>query len=96
MTPNPVMADIDNAITALASGKSSPEQVAEALTKGIHFMSNVIDSLKEQNAELTEDVGRLLSKIDELETDQTIILSFLQGQGIDITYTIQKEEIEGQ
>jgi len=96
MTPNPVMVEIDNAINALASGESSPEQIAKALTSGIHFMSNVIDSLKEQNAELTEDIENLLSKIDELETDQAIILNFLQGQGIDITYTIKKEEINDQ
>jgi ABC-type transporter Mla subunit MlaD len=86
------MAEIDNAIKNLASGKSSPEQIADALTNGIKFMSNVIDSLKEQNADLLEDCEKLMEKVDELETDQAIILQFLQTQGIDITYIIRKDE----
>ena len=92
MTPYPIMAEIDNAIKNLASGKSSPEQIADALTNGIKFMSNVIDSLKEQNADLLEDCEKLMEKVDELETDQAIILQFLQTQGIDITYIIRKDE----
>jgi hypothetical protein len=92
MTPYPIMAEIDSAIKNLASGKSSPVQIADALTNGIKFMSNVIDSLKEQNADLLEDCEKLMEKVDELETDQAIILQFLQTQGIDITYIIRKDE----
>jgi hypothetical protein len=86
------MAEIDNAIKNLASGKSNPVQIADALTNGIKFMSNIIETLKEQNADLIEDCENLMDKVDELETDQAVILQFLQTQGIDITYIIRKDE----
>lgn len=92
MTPYPIMAEIDGAIKDLASGKSNPAQIADALTKGIKFMSSVIETLKEQNAELAEDIEELLEKIDEFETDQAIILQFLQTQGIDLSYVVRKKE----
>jgi hypothetical protein len=92
MTPYPIMAEIDNAIKNLASGKSNPVQIADALTNGIKFMSNVIDSLKEQNADILEDCENLMDKIDVLETDQAVILQFMQDQGIDLSYVVRKEE----
>ena len=90
MTPNPVMVELDEAIKSLAKGKGDPVKIAAALTTGIKFLSDVIQSLKEQNAELVEDTEELIERIEELETDQEIILSFLQGQGIDMTYVIRK------
>jgi hypothetical protein len=90
MTPTPVMVELDEAIKSLAKGKGDPVKIAAALTTGIKFLSDVIQSLKEQNAELVEDTEELIERIEELETDQEIILSFLQGQSIDMTYVIRK------
>jgi len=92
MTPNPVMSELDRAIKSLAKGNGDPIKIAAALTTGIKFLADVIQSLKEQNAELMEDTEELIDKIEELETDQEIILSFLQGQGIDISYVIRKSK----
>jgi len=92
MNPNPVIVGIDQAIKSLAKGNGDPVKIAAALTTGIKFLSDVIKSLKEQNAELMEDTERLIDKIEELETDQEIILNFLQGQGIDMTYVIRKSK----
>ena len=92
MTPTPVMVELDEAIKSLAKGKGDPVKIAAALTTGIKFLSDVIQSLKEQNAELVEDTEELIERIEELETDQEIILSFLQGQGIDISYVIRKSK----
>lgn len=92
MIPNPVMVELDQAIKSLAKGNGDPVKIAAALTTGIKFLSDVIQSLKEQNAELIEDTEELIERIEELETDQEIILSFLQGQGIDISYVIRKDK----
>ena len=92
MTPNPVIVGIDKAIKSLAKGNGDPVKIAAALTTGIKLLADVIQSLKEQNAELMEDTERLIDKIEELETDQEIILNFLQGQGIDMTYVIRKSK----
>lgn len=95
MTPYPVLAAIDTAIQSLTEGKGNPTEIAAALTQGIKFMGNIIESLKEQNAELMEDTEELIEKIEELERDQEIILQFLQTQGIDISYIVRKESDEG-
>lgn len=92
MILNPVMVKLDEAINSLANGNGNPVKIAAALTTGIRFLSGVIQSLKEENAELIEDTEELIERIEELETDQEIILSFLQGQGIDITYIVKKEK----
>jgi hypothetical protein len=92
MTPNPIMAEIDQAIKSLAKGNGDPIKIAAALTTGIKFLADVIKSLKEQNAELIEDTEGLIERIEELEVDQGIILSFLQGQGIDISYIVKKNK----
>lgn len=95
MTPYPALVAIDNAIESLATGKGNPTEIALALTQGIKFLGNIIESLKEQNAELMEDTEELIEKVEELETDQAIILQFLQTQGIDISYIVRKESDEG-
>ena len=92
MTPYPVLVAIDAAIQSLAQGKGNPTEIASALTQGIKFMGSIIESLKEQNAELMEDTEELIEKVEELETDQEIILQFLQTQGIDISYIVRKEK----
>ena len=92
MTPNPVMVELDQAIKSLAKGKGDPVKIAAALTTGIKFLSGVIQALKEQNVELVEDTEELIERIEELEADQEIILSFLQGQGIDISYVVRKDK----
>ena len=91
MITNPVIVEIDKAIKALSKGKGDPVKIATALTTGIKFLSDVIQTLKEENAELMEDTEELIEKVEELETDQAIILSFLQGQGIDISYIVKKD-----
>ena len=92
MIPNPVMSELDEAIKSLAKGNGDPIKIAAAITTGIKFLSDVIQSLKEQNAELMEDTEGLIERIEELETDQEIILNFLQAQGIDMTYVIRKDK----
>ena len=92
MTPNPVMVEIDQAIKSLTKGNGDPVKIAAALTTGIKFLADVIQSLKEQNAELIEDTEGLIERIEELEVDQGIILSFLQSQGIDISYVVKKDK----
>ena len=92
MITNPVIVEIDKAIKALSKGKGDPVKIAAALTTGIKFLSGVIQALKEQNVELVEDTEELIERIEELETDQEIILSFLQGQGIDISYVVRKDK----
>ena len=92
MTPFPQLVAIDEAITALSKGKGDPVKIAQALTEGIKFLGSVIDQLKEERAELIEDTEELIEKIEELETDQEIILQFMQTQGIDITYIVRKEK----
>ena len=92
MTQYPVIVAIDTAIQSLAAGKGNPTEIASALTQGIKFMGDIIESLKEQNAELIEDTEELIEKVEELETDQEIILQFLQTQGIDISYIVRKEK----
>lgn len=89
MTLNPVIDEIDKAIKSLASGNGDPVKIAEALTTGIKFLSDIIKLLKEQNAELMEDTEKLIEKIEVLESDQTIILSFLKSQNIDISYIVK-------
>ena len=91
MITNPVIVEIDKAIKALSKGKGDPVKIAAALTTGIKFLSDVIQTLKEENAELMEDTEELIEKVEELETDQAIILTFLQGQGIDISYIVKKD-----
>lgn len=92
MIPNPAIYEIDQAIAALMSGNGDQVQISKALTTGIKFLGEVIDKLKEENAELMEDTEALMEKIEELETDQEIILQFLQTQGIDISYIVRKEK----
>jgi chromosome segregation ATPase len=89
MIPNPAIYEIDQAITALESGKGDQMQIAKALTTGIKFLGTVIDQLKEEKADLMEDMEKLLEKVEELETDQGIILQFLQTQEIDISYIVR-------
>jgi FtsZ-binding cell division protein ZapB len=92
MTPFPQLVAIDEAINLLSQGKGDPVKIAQAMTEGIKFLGSVIDQLKEERAELIEDTEELIEKIEELETDQEIILQYLQTQGIDITYIVRKEE----
>jgi FtsZ-binding cell division protein ZapB len=92
MTPFPQLVAIDEAITALSKGNGDPVKIAQAMTEGIRFLGSVIDQLKEERAELIEDTEGLIEKIEELETDQEIILQFMQTQGIDITYIVRKEK----
>lgn len=91
MTANPVIVEIDKAIKSLAKGKGDPVKIAAALTTGIKFLSDVIQALKDENAELMEDTEELIEKVEELEMDQEIILTFLQGQGIDMSYIVKKD-----
>jgi FtsZ-binding cell division protein ZapB len=92
MTPFPQLVAIDEAITSLSQGTGDPVKIAQAMTEGIKFLGSVIDQLKEERAELIEDTEELIEKIEELETDQEIILQYLQTQGIDITYIVRKEK----
>jgi FtsZ-binding cell division protein ZapB len=92
MTPFPQLAAIDEAISLLSKGKGDPVKIAKAMTEGIKFLGSVIEQLKEERAELIEDTEELIDRVEELETDQEIILQYLQTQGIDITYIVRKEE----
>jgi len=92
MTPFPQLAAIDEAITSLSQGKGDPVKIAQAMTEGVRFIGSVIEQLKEERAELIEDTEELIEKVEELETDQEIILQYLQTQGIDITYIVRKEK----
>jgi hypothetical protein len=91
MITNPVIVEIDKAIKSLAKGNGDPIKIAAALTTGIKFLSDVIQALKDENAELMEDTEELIEKVEELEMDQEIILTFLQGQGIDMSYIVKKD-----
>ena len=92
MTPFPQLVELDEAIASLSKGQGDPIKIAQAITNGIHFLGSVISDLKEERAELIEDTEELIEKIEELETDQEIILQFLQTQGIDISYIVRKEK----
>ena len=91
MTPFPQLVALDEAIASLSQGNGDPIKIAKAITEGIKFLGSVIEQLKEERAELIEDTEELIEKIEELETDQEIILQYLQTQGIDITYIVRKE-----
>lgn len=91
MTPFPQLVAIDEAIASLSKGTGDPVKIAQAMTEGIKFLGSVIESLKEQNAELMEDTEELIEKVEELERDQEIILQFMQGQGINMSWVIRKE-----
>jgi len=91
MTPFPQLVAIDEAIIALSQGKGDPVKIAQAMTEGIRFLGSVIEQLKEERAELIEDTEELIEKVEELERDQEIILQFMQGQGIDMSWVIRKE-----
>lgn len=92
MTPFPQLVAIDEAIDSLSKGKGDPVKIAQAMTEGVRFLGSIIEQLKEERAELIEDTEELIEKVEELETDQEIILQYLQTQGIDITYIVRKEE----
>jgi FtsZ-binding cell division protein ZapB len=92
MTPFPQLLAIDKAIDSLSKGKGDPVKIAQAMTEGVRFLGSVIEQLKEERAELIEDTEELIEKVEELETDQEIILQYLQTQGIDITYIVRKEK----
>jgi FtsZ-binding cell division protein ZapB len=91
MTPFPQLVALDEAIDSLSQGNGDPIKIATAIANGIKFLGSVIDQLKDERAELIEDTEELIEKIEELETDQEIILQYLQTQGIDITYIVRKE-----
>jgi FtsZ-binding cell division protein ZapB len=91
MTPFPQLVAIDEAITALSQGKGDPVKITQAMTEGITFLGSIIEQLKEERAELIEDTEELIEKVEELERDQEIILQFMQGQGIDMSWVIRKE-----
>jgi FtsZ-binding cell division protein ZapB len=91
MTPFPQLVAIDEAIAALSQGKGDPVKIAQAMTEGITFLGSIIEQLKEERAELIEDTEELIEKVEELERDQEIILQFMQGQGIDMSWVIRKE-----
>ena len=92
MLTNPVIVEIDKAINSIAKGDGDPTEIAAALTTGIKFLSDVIQALKDENAELMEDTEELIEKVEELETDQAMILQFLQTAGIDISYIVRKKD----
>ena len=92
MTPYPLIVEIDSAIQNLANKTGDPQQIANTISKGINLLSNVIQQLREENAELVEETEDLMERIEELERDQEVILEFLKSQEIDITFTIRKEK----
>lgn len=88
------MAEIDNAIKNLANNTADPREISIVLSKGISLLAEIIEQLKEQNADLIEDTEKLIEKIDELEIDQQIILKLMQDQGIDMSYIVRKDTTE--